>query len=89
MPVKNKAENAIQPEDDEEDWLFWKGLVTILMNNWLVELPEKNNREDTQWLISRYLKALPKIADKIINVLRLQYHIYFSFIQIATTNDNP
>ena len=24
----NKAENAIQPEDDEEGWQFWQGIVT-------------------------------------------------------------
>ena len=23
----NKAKNAIEPEDDEEDWQFWQGIV--------------------------------------------------------------
>ena len=66
MIIGNKAENAIQPEDDEEDWLFLQRMVTVLITN--SEIPGKNNRN--------YFKALPKIADKIINFLRLQYISY-------------
>ena len=62
--TKNKAENAIQPEDDEGDWLFLQRPVLITNT----EIPGKNNRN--------YFKALPKIADKIINFLRLQYISY-------------
>ena len=36
--VKNKAENAIQPEEDEWDWQFWQRTMTILKKNWNIRL---------------------------------------------------